>query len=42
MAKHAVKTLSQSKELTKVLAKNETKTRKVNMSAVSRAERFAY
>lgn len=42
MAKHAVKTLSQSKELTKALAKNEAKTRKVNMSAISRAERFAY
>lgn len=41
MAKHAVKTLSQPKELAKALAKNQIKTRKLNTSAIKRAERFA-
>jgi hypothetical protein len=40
MAKHAVRTLSNSREMTKALAKNEVKKRRVNKKAVMRAERY--
>jgi hypothetical protein len=41
MAKHAMRVLSNPRELTKAIAKNEVKKRKVNMKVVKRAERFA-
>jgi hypothetical protein len=41
MAKHAVRVLSNPRELTKAIAKHEAKKRKVNMKVVKRAERFA-
>lgn len=41
MAKHAIRVLSNPRELTKAIAKNEAKRRKVNMKAVKRAERYA-
>ncbi len=41
MAKHTMRVLSNPRELTKAIAKNEAKKRKVNMKVVKRAERFA-
>jgi hypothetical protein len=41
MAKHTMRVLSSPRELTKAIAKNEVKKRKVNMKVVKRAERFA-
>lgn len=41
MAKHAMRVLSNPRELTKAIAKNEAKKRKVNMKVVKRAERYA-
>ncbi len=40
MAKQAVRVLGNPRELTKALAKNEVKRRKVNMKAIKRAERY--
>jgi hypothetical protein len=41
MAKQAIRVLSNPSELTKAIAKNEVKKRKVNMKVVKRAERYA-
>jgi hypothetical protein len=41
MAKQAMRVLSNPSELTKAIAKNEVKKRKVNMKVVKRAERYA-
>jgi hypothetical protein len=41
MAKQAMRVLSNPRELTKAIAKNEAKKRKVNMKVVKRAERYA-
>jgi hypothetical protein len=41
MAKQAMRVLSNPRELTKAIAKNEVKKRKVNMKVVKRAERYA-
>jgi hypothetical protein len=40
MAKQAIRVLSTPRELTKAIAKNEVKKRKVNMKVVKRAERY--
>ena len=41
MAKHAIRTLANTGELTKALAKNEVRKRRLNTKAIMRAERYA-
>ena len=40
MAKHAIRTLTNTRELTKALAKNEVRKRRLNTKAIMRAERY--
>ena len=41
MAKHAIRTLTNTRELTKALARNEVRKRRLNTRAIMRAERYA-